>query len=50
MQLDFMYLWIFPYIFLAYVTTKDRVGFLSLSFAGLFTWAVCLASYLEYSK
>lgn len=50
MQLAFMYLWIFPFIVLVYTTTKDRVGFLSLSFVGLFTWSVCLAGYLENVK
>lgn len=50
MQTFFMYIWIFPFIFLAYVGTKDRVGFLSISFAGLVAWAICLASYLEQLK
>ena len=49
MELIFMYLWILPYILLAYIGTKDRIGFLCITAMGLITWGICLSAYLQLS-
>lgn len=49
MDLVFMFLWIFPYILLVRLTTKDTLGFLTLVLLGLITWALCLSEFLKVS-
>lgn len=49
MDLVFMFLWIFPYILLVRLTTKDTLGFLTLVLLGLITWDLCLSEFLKVS-
>lgn len=50
MDLIFMHLWIFPYIILVRLTTKDDTGFLVLTLLGLIVWSICLSEYLKVAS